>query len=194
MKPLTLITIILISSICHGQKVPDENNPKLHPELRVNKRTTDSILGKNITFYLNHKGIDDYSKLFYKGSFVLYDNDETFAFIDSVLTDNNETRPFYFYVFNRVMDMSDGAISEYVAGVCLDYFIKHTCEFYENYNSKEFGVYLPDWTAFLGWQIYTRSKFDILTRSPDKKIDSECPEFQKQWGEMKNEIEKNLEE
>jgi hypothetical protein len=76
--------------------VPDYNNPQKQPSI-TNRWFTDKINGKPITYYLNHPAIDIYSKMFYQGQFIVSDDTLTFSFLDSVLTENNETK--YFYIF-----------------------------------------------------------------------------------------------
>lgn len=39
------------------------------------------------------------AKLFYQGKFAISDDEITFSFLDSVLTNNKETRPFYFFIY-----------------------------------------------------------------------------------------------
>lgn len=88
MKILLTITVLIVtSSLLQGQEVCEKNDPKKHPTL-TNKTYVDKITGRPINFYLNHRDIDSPAKLF------LYDDEETFGFLDSVLTKNAETRPF----------------------------------------------------------------------------------------------------
>jgi len=172
-------------------KLPAENNPKTKYTL-TNKNFTTMIKDKPITYYLNHPDIDKYSKMYYQGQFQLYDNSETFGFLDSLMTQNDDTRPFYFYVFNSILSISDGALSEYVSGICLDYFKKYTCEFITYDKNSEITVSKSTWTDFIGWQLYTKSEYNKFTVTIDKKITNQCHDFVKDWNTLKNEIETKL--
>lgn len=125
-----LICFFIFSSLSGYCQVPEINNPVTHPH-QINKYFVDSLNNKPIEFYLKHPKIDKYSKLFYKGEFAVSDNDLTFAFLDSVLTANPETKPFYLFVFNCVLRISDGAISEYISHSCRLFFEKYPCEFFD---------------------------------------------------------------
>jgi hypothetical protein len=111
------------------------NDPKKHPTL-TNKKTVDKLNGRPIDFYLNHKDIDTPAKLFYKGQYALYDDEETFRFLDSVLTENTETRQFYFFIYNQAMEVTDGALAEYMTSVSRHYLEKYPCEFLLHLNDK----------------------------------------------------------
>ena len=84
---LTIIILTISTSIVFGQEVAEKNDPIKHPTL-TNNNYVDKINGRPIDFYLNHKDIDTPAKLFYKGKYALYDDEETFKFLDSVMTVN----------------------------------------------------------------------------------------------------------
>ncbi len=174
-------------------KIPVENNPQTKSNL-TNKNFIARINNKPLSYYLNHPEIDKYSKMFYQGQFQLYDNSETFGFLDSLMTKNNDTRPFYFYVFNSVLSISDGALSEYVVEICLDYFKSYTCDFISFDRNSEIAVFKTTWTDFIGWQLYTKAEYDKFTVLIDKKIKNQCPDFINDWNSLKNEIKTKLDE
>lgn len=174
-------------------KLSAENNPKTNHNL-TNKKFTAKIDDKPITYYLNHPDIDKYSKMFYQGQFQLYDNSETFGFLDSLTTNNKDTRPFYFYVFNSVLSVSDGALSEYVSEICLKYIEKRPCEFLNYIKTDEYKANESKWTGFIGFQLYSKTEFDKFVISTDRKINSNCQELKSDWNILKNEIKTKLEE
>jgi hypothetical protein len=174
-------------------KLPAENSPKTKHNL-TNINFTAKIKDRPITYYLNHPDIDKYSKMFYQGQFQLYDNSETFGFLDSLMTQNNDTRPFYFYVFNSVLSLSDGSLSEYVAEICLKYFEKQPCEFLNYIKNDDYKANISKWNGFIGWQIYSNINFDKFVISTNRIISDNCPELFADWNNLKNEIGIKLEE
>jgi len=76
---------------------------------------------KPVSFYLGHSKVSKEAKTFYKKlplyrkNSSLYYNDPrteqlTSSVMDSVLTSNNVTRPFYLYLMNRNADLADGSL------------------------------------------------------------------------------------
>lgn len=178
-----LFIILFLPLICFGQKVPKENDPKLRG-CCTNKERTDSLNGKPISYYLNHKNIDKYSKLFYNGEFAMYDTDEFFSLMDSVLTKNNDTRPFYFYIFNRILDISDGCISDVASEYCKKYVEKYPCEFLTNCNNRNYATPKNTWAELIGFTFDNRLQCDNWLRKIDKRIPSSCQQ-QNQWLKLK---------
>lgn len=136
-----------LTVFCQNQEL---NNPAKFPN-STNKWFVDTLNNKPIAFYLNHPNIDKYSKLYYQGKFAVSDDTLTFAFLDSVLTNNQETKEFYLFVFNSVLRTSDGALSEYISKVCREYFEQFPCGFLLLKNNKLYSVDYEKWidyTAF----------------------------------------------
>jgi len=190
---LTIIILTVTTSIIHGQEISEKNDPKKHPTL-TNKKYVDRIDGRPIDFYLNHKDIDTPSKLFYKGKYALYDDEETFSFLKSVLTENSETRPFYLFIYNQAMEVTDGALAEYMTSVCRRYFEKYPCEFLLHLNEKDSKVDLKKWTGFIGFDLYDRKTFEEFVIDVDQNVKGNCPTSKSNWDKVKVKIEENLED
>jgi len=187
------IGLVIIDNDIDFNKMPNENKPN-EKLWGVNKNFTEILSGKPITFYLNNSQIDRFSKMYYQGQFKLYDNSETFAILDSVLTINDETRPFYFYIFNSILNQSDGALSEYVAGICLKYFEKLPCEFINYYKNEDYIVSKSKWTGYIGFQLYSKIEFEKFQVLIEREVNFKCPELKNDWDIIKNEIKRNIEE
>jgi hypothetical protein len=188
----TIIILIWNLDLLNGQPVEEKNSPLKHSTL-TNKTFVDKINGHPITFYLNHKDILPAAKQFYKGEYALYDDGETFGFLDGILTDNNETRPFYIYIYEQAMKVTDGALAEYMAGVCRRYFVKYPCEFLSNKNDEALKLDIEKWTELIGFDIYDLESFKNVTLNIDKEIKKTCTTYSKDWDKVKMLIEKNLE-
>jgi hypothetical protein len=143
MRKLFLILTLLYSEFSFSQ-VPECNNPQKLSH-SVNKEFITELNGKPISYYLNHPEIDQYAKLYYQGKFSASDDTLTFAFLDSVLTCNKETKPFYLFVFNSVVSIADGALAEVVAEDCWAYFEIHPCEFFALSDDKLYSKNYCKW-------------------------------------------------
>lgn len=190
---LTIIILTITTSIVHGQGVLEKNDPKKHPTL-TNKYFIDKIGGRSINFYLSHKDIETPAKLFYKGEYALYDDGETFSFLDGILTENAEIRPFYFFIYNQAMGVTDGALSEYMTTVCRRYLEKYPCEFLHYLNDKVSVIDVEKWTRFVGFDVYDRKTFDKFVIDIDQKVKGNCSTSKSIWDNLKIRIEGNLED
>lgn len=190
----TFITFILLftAGVIKAQIISERNDPLKNSTL-VNRTQVNKINGKPIEFYLNHPNIDTPAKLFYQGKYALDDNDQTFAFLDSVLTDNAETRPFYFFIFNQAIQLSDGALAEHVAGICRSYFEKHPCEFLEQEDHKDFKLNIEVWTDFIAFDINEKASFQQWVTRLDKIVMASCVKRKRIWEQVKVKVEEKLE-
>jgi hypothetical protein len=142
--------------------------------LRAKPGRAEHIAGKPVDFYLTHAGIDPTSKLFYAGKWEASDDDRTFAMLDSVMTRNAETRPFYFYLFNQVMKIADGAPAEYVGVICVRYFNQYPCEFMAMQADATYDVNVSRWAEFIALELYLSESFkkysaDLKTKACSSK-------------------------
>jgi hypothetical protein len=190
---LTIVIMTITALMARGQEISEKNNPKKHPTL-INKNYVDKLSGRPIDFYLNHKDIDDPAKLFYKGQYALYDDDETFRFLDSILTENDETRPFYLFIYHQAMEVTDGALAEYMAGVCRRYVEKYPCEFLLHLNDKAPKIDVEKWTGFIGFDIYDKKTFERLVIDIEKKVIGNCSASKSNWDKLKVKINEKLED
>lgn len=189
----TCLFLLLITTRVVAQKVPDENDPKKHPTA-VNTMFVDELAGKPISFYLNHPRIGKFEKLFYKGEWAIYDDDYTFAFLDSVMTQNPETRPFYFYIFCRVRERADGAMGEYISVKCHNYISEYPCEFFQNVKKKEYGTDAESWASMISFDLHDAENYMEFASRLDHNIKNSCPKNQFAWNNLKSSIYKYLDE
>lgn len=75
----------------------------------------------DINFYHDNKQISKTAKDFYFDKFKAADDTRTFSIIDSLKTKNNQTRPFYILLVSKIIDKSDGALSESLGVSCKDF-------------------------------------------------------------------------
>ena len=152
MRTILLTMLFLLAVKCFAQ-VSTMNNPDRYPT-QINKWFTDSIDGRPTSYYLNHTGIDKYSKLFYQGKFAVSDDDFTFAFLDSITTTNDDKRKFYIYTLNSVLKLADGALAEVMGQYCRSFLEKYPCEFIELKYNKLYTDNYDVWINFAGLEYY----------------------------------------
>jgi hypothetical protein len=63
------------------------------------------------------------------------DNEQTFAWLDSLHSNNRDTRKFAFKVYRAIVIRSDGALSEAICEYIKEYFASHPKEFLDNYEA-----------------------------------------------------------
>jgi hypothetical protein len=181
---IILFGLILINFCLYGQ-ISSQNNPKINPRL-LNKIHVSYINGRQIDFYLNHSNIDRFSKMYYRSQYTPGDDEITFGFLDSVLTTNKETRPFYFFVFNNILNISDGALSEGIAFKCLDYINKFPCEFID-YLHKDTLVHIKTWIGLLNYTQYNDQNINKID-TIEFNVKKTCPNYIMDWEIIRKKI------
>lgn len=169
-----LSTIVSVGSIA---QVNDSNRhaKNLH---RVNSVQITALDGRPIGFFLNHPEIDNYSKKFYKGEYCISGDSIPSNILDSLFTENPETRPFYFFIFNQIVEMSNGKMEEKVASRCLRYIEKYPCEFFNSFNKPEININVVKWTTYIGKELKDRNSFAAYKGSIDPRIKASCLDIQ----------------
>jgi hypothetical protein len=167
--------------------IPDFNRPDKHKGT-TNRWFTSSINGKPITFYLKHPQIDNYTKMFYQGQFGLMDDGLTFAILDSVLTDNPETRPFYIYTFNSALRIADGALAESIGTECKQFMDKYPCEFISLKSNKKYADNYNKWIDFAAFEYYfEENAIESITKKYDS-LKGKCNGVDSEFEYIKNRL------
>ncbi len=118
------------------------------------------------------------------------DDKQTLQIIDSLLCKNNADKDFYFKVFNKIQQSSDGALSEYVSTIASEYYFNYITEFIRKSN-KMSSKAIFQWLDFVAFDLYADSKndekdlpsikykIDLLERKfPDTSADKiKCKEY-----------------
>lgn len=173
------IVFVAFTRLLYAQ-LPQASNSTKHKRI-VNRERIQSLSGKSIDYYLNHSGIDTYTKKFYKGELAISDDKMFYGILDSVLTENLETRPFYFFVFNRVLDLSQETFADNIASDCFKFISKYPCDFFSYLNSSEIEFNVVKWNTYVGSQFSNRSDFDSFRRTIELRMKSSCNENQDLW-------------
>lgn len=166
---------------------PDFNRPDKHKGTS-NRWFTSSINEKSITFFLKHPQIDNYSKMFYQGQFGLMDDGLTFSILDSVLTNNPETRPFYIYIFNSALRIADGALAESIGTECKQFMDKFPCEFISLKSNTEYTDNYNKWIDFAAFEYYfEENAIESITKKYDS-LKGQCNGADSEFDYIKNRL------
>jgi hypothetical protein len=134
--------------------------------------------GKPISFYLNHPRIDKISKRFYKGELILVRDSIPACLMDSLFTRNSETRPFYFFLFNQIVDLSDGKMVKSVASKCTTFVQLYPCEFFNSFNQTDIDINVVKWTTYIGLTLMDKPSYFDFKGQVDSKLKTECSDVQ----------------
>ena len=93
------------------------------------KQNNEIFAGHQISFYLTHDNIPQACKDLFSKVEHPADDTKTLALLDSLLTTNSETGPFYFLTVTRTIEKAAGAYSESLGLIGKQYLEKRTKEF-----------------------------------------------------------------
>jgi len=134
-----------------------------------------SILdGKPIAFFLDHPNIDLNTKKIYKGELGFYRDSIPTAILDSLLTRNPETRPFYFFIFNQFVEQCSGKMIEHVAFKCTEYVEKYPCDFFNAFNHNDLDINVVKWTIYIGMTLKDRVRYADFRELVDSNLKTNC--------------------
>lgn len=126
--------------------------------INIDKVDTSFVLnGKSANFYFQNPDIDIYSKEFLQGVSGIIDDPYTFAIWDSIFTINNETKPYYLFVFTKMMYIADGILGEGIGFYAYKFFesspkdlIRFLNKQKENINQEKF---IKEWASEISGEI-----------------------------------------
>ena len=139
---------------------------------------------KELKKVLNHPTIDNYYKEIYKHEKLIQADDiKMLSIMDSLFTKNQETSLFFFIVFTKSMNGSDGFYSEALGFSALEFITTHTIEFASYFNI------MPNLTEkdMDNWVFYIMGELQI-------SADDELKAIEKIERQMLENIKKSKEE
>lgn len=180
-----ILLIIIYTNILNAQTIIDNNKTSAS---FINKEKVYNLAGKPISFFLNHPDIDTDSKRFYKGELAITSNSITYRILDNTITSNSETRPFYFFILNRIVAISDNSLMAEVSFRCKGFIELYPCDFFQALNQPDVNVNIVKWTTYVGLSLSGAGKYLAFKNSVDTKIKSNCIEIQDLWKSFSNEV------
>ena len=133
MKALRFILGLLLVSSCS-----DTQNKELENQGKAEKQISGDIISK-MQAKPNDKPLSakEYGKAIINGVIMPTDNEQTLAWLDSLLSKNIESRNFAFQVYKVMVKKSDGALTEAICGYIKDYLYFYPKEFLKNYQKLD---------------------------------------------------------
>lgn len=187
MKTIVLITILLqIAQLGYAQNYTEQDT--IVYNFLLNKTKVTTINNRSINYYLNNKNIDKYAKLYYNRKFVPSDDSLTFGFLDSICTKNNETRPFYIFIFNEILKVADAALGEGMTSRSLEFVTKYPCDFIR-FSKNEKLIDLETWCGALTFTQYNDENIAKINNI-EPVIKKTCPSYSDTWRKIRVNIEK----
>lgn len=176
MRVSFLSILVLVSFGVKAQTC--DSNKHSRNGIFINKVQVSTLDGRPISFFLSHSRIDINSKRFYKGEKSIGDDIVLKGIMDSLLTSSAETRPFYFFVFNQIVDLSNGDQEERVAFVCKEFIEKYPCDFFYSFNQPELDINVVKWTTYIGLALKDKANYVIFRNNVDSKCKANCADIQ----------------
>lgn len=140
----------------------------------VNRIQINILDGKPISFFLSHKSIDKNAKKFYRGEKGFNEDRVVLAIMDSLTACDFEVRPFYFFVFNQIVDLSNDRQADLVALKCKEFVELYPCEFFHSFNQPELNINVVKWTTYIGMNLKDRNSYYEFRNKVDIKVKSSC--------------------
>lgn len=78
-----------------------------------------------VRFYLQHTEISEDAIEFYTGRSTVKNQEKALAVVDSMFTENNETRPFYLLLVSRMSLVAKGALNKQITMSCRHFAEQH---------------------------------------------------------------------
>lgn len=112
-------------------------------------------------YYLSDLSLDSVGKMILSGDLQPLDNEITFRLLDTLKHVDEDQLDFYLAVFERILDQSDGALSEVLGGYCIS-FIYHQPEVFSDYLAAKDTNLIRKWAEFSVYEMYFRFPEDSL--------------------------------
>lgn len=173
MKSMVLSLFLLLLNAGLIAQVNDSNRHIKGIYLN-NKTQIVTLNGLPISFYINHPRIDENAKKFYKGELSFSKDLIPYGLLDSLLTQNTETRPFYFFIFNQIVNLSNGQMVDIVASRCVEFVEKYPCDFFNSFNQNDVEINVVKWTTYIGANLKDRNSYATFKNQVDSRMKGNC--------------------
>lgn len=104
------------------------------------------------TINVDNLPADSVGRMLISGALQPGDNAYTYRMMDSLLSDNRDTRRFYFGVFNKIMDHASGALGDAIGDYVLTFVEQYPADFISfsrSYTQNRFDV----WASHAGIEL-----------------------------------------
>jgi hypothetical protein len=111
----------------------------------------DSIEGKPVKFYIENKNCDSLAIAFYYGKYRPTDDNLISNLLDLSLTNDKNLRPFYRWILDKTIEISDGALAEYPGVPARKYAEKFPEELFNFLDSDTTKTRYSNWTDIISY-------------------------------------------
>ncbi|OLY91482.1 hypothetical protein SAMN05444008_103304 [Cnuella takakiae] len=132
--PNYILVLLLVSGCIETPDKKSEKDSHAIPQVETYTDTTPTTSSRHNDVGFTSK---QYGEEIISGKVKPTDNEQTFAWLDSLQSENPNTRNFAFRVYKAMVVKSDGALSEAICGYIKDYFSSHPKEFLDNYKTLD---------------------------------------------------------
>lgn len=91
---------------------------------------------------------------FYNGDFILSDDGPTDNLLEELTNPTDTVLPLYFFLFNKIVMESDGALATMVSGFCFDFLVDHTEFVFTYFHKQDDNKLLEVYSLFIGSELY----------------------------------------
>src|SRR5262249_49773758 len=127
---ICIISVLLLMEFSYNNYAAIENKPSMSiSQLDEKQIKDDSLRDPYNYYYLTDIPLRHVAILLLTDSIEPSDNEITFDCMDSISSNNKESREFYFPVFLKILDKADGALAEVVGNYVIKYVEKFPKEF-----------------------------------------------------------------
>mgnify|MGYP000367193784 CR=1 FL=1 len=135
---------------CNAQKTFTSNNYQEGFHLTHNI-DVDSIDGKPVKFYIENKNCDSLAIAFYFGKYHPTDDNLTANLLNLSSTNDQKLRPFYRWILDKTIEISDGALGEYPGVPARKYAEKFPEELFNFLDSDTSKIRYSNWTDIISY-------------------------------------------
>jgi hypothetical protein len=114
------------------------------------------IKEENKESILNSETIYDDALKYYKGEFNILDNERTLKLLDTLTSLEQNLKPLYFYLFNKICYKSDGALAGVIGKYCQKILLNDP-QYVFGYFKKDKRLF-NKYTDLLGYELYFKNK------------------------------------
>jgi len=111
----------------------------------------DSIEGKPLKFYIENKNCDSLAIAFYYGKYRPTDNNLTENLLSLSSTNDKNLRPFYRWILDKTIEISDGALGEYPGIPARKYAEKFPEELFNFFDYDTSKTRYSNWTDIISY-------------------------------------------
>jgi len=185
-RVIFLSLLIIYGAGLYAQR--SDSNKRINGLFIKNANRITVLGGKSINYYLNNQGIDLLTKNAFKGGADLSKESVSVAIFDSLMNCKNEFRPFYFSVFNELVERSEEGLKEKVAEKCALFVKQFPCDFFNYFNEPDISINVVKWTTYIGKELKDRNSFFEFKNSVDSQLKTNCPHLQDLWKSFQSEV------